>query len=198
MTLLARTLAKLSPDDYEEDELLRRFTTALKKAEDNAHLVNPANKTLLAEAEKEMLQVMSILGYDPRVMRPAKTAGRPRTGSIPDPLPPKDTVLTSCLGDEYTIVGYASTPRGQSRDRVVYIDASGALKVRSAANLFANTLKSGIPLVTYDGDPRGLKHDKPVPQTKGRSLSKRVLANDPRYADPMNSPLTPEERRRRY
>lgn len=196
----------LSDDDYEEALLLGNYFTLMERAQARvnspqgvrtAEKLSPSGMTKDEVAESQ--KIIKMLGYEPVNGRAQRRQGRTRTDALPNPFPKVGTKMQSCLGDTYEIVGYGKKPRGGEVPTQVFYKMSGSDYVitRSIANLLAGTLASGVPIVTWKDDPRGLKPAVPVPLNKRRTLTKRELMDD-RHYDPDKLPMSESERRRRY
>jgi hypothetical protein len=175
--------AGLSYEEVEEQRLIETWID-LMNAEEESKLqgvkAQYLTKDQMSDRATKIKAVIGKLGYDPAQPRPSRQRGRPRDGAIPNPLPPLQTKLTSCLGEQYTIVAYGRSPRklGETFDMVAYIDERGKLVFRNLVNLFCGMLPSGIPTVTWPEDPRGLKPGEKIPLSKRRTASKQDLKRD--------------------
>jgi len=194
MTTTEATKA-LSANDYEEMLLLESIVLIQRETFDKVDQLglesrDPKEYKKVVEAASERIsEHEKKLGYLPGGARPSRSTGRPRTKSMPNPMPDVGTELQSCLGEMYKIVGYGRSPTAKSADMIIYdvLDVHGRLKLanvcRVASNLFTGTLPSGIPFATWPGDPRGIKPEKPIPLNKRRTLTKAELQRD-EHADP--------------
>ena len=182
-------LAKIGYDDYEEAELLGQLDILVSRGD--ARLISPATTKKMKldaeglEPEEAALkaQLIKTLGFNPFTEpRPTRVRGRPRDDALPKPLPPAGTQLTTPLGDVYTVQGYAFSARSQRPATILYL-FNGNLIARNIVNLLVGTLPNGVPLVTWEGDTRGLKAGHVVPLGRRRTITKKELLND-EHADP--------------
>lgn len=185
MFKLDQALRPLGPDDYEEATLIRsiydlqetgrlRLSKMLPKERQKA-MLDGLNRD---EASK-LTTLVGQLGYHPNDGRKSRPRGRPRDAALPDPLPAVGTELLSCLGEVYVVKGYAYTAvhgRLAAYNTCLY-EHDGETIARSIANLFAGTL-ADRPIVTFDGDSRGLKPAAEVPLAQRRSMTKQDLKED--------------------
>lgn len=187
---------QIGPEDFEEVELLTQWCEAMNKLEELELSYAKSSKQDANALNAKVKELAQKLGYEPKSGRPPRPRGRIRSQAIPSPLPAKGTELLSAIGDTYKVLGYAAMPTASGLSMVIYEDHLGRTVVRSIAHLFAGSLSTNEPFVTWPEDPRGLKPGKAVPLNKRRALSKKVLAAD-EHADPDLQPLTAEEKRRR-
>jgi len=180
--LVSKYISALGPEDYEEAELIAQWCKAMNRLEEKSLSFASENKSS-ADPRVAISELTKKLGYDPLSGRPPRPRGRIRDKAIPKPLPDKGTELRSCLGDKYVILGYAAAPLSKGLTMAIYMDHHERTVVRTIAHLFCGSLNSNEAFVTWPTDPRGLKPDKPIPLTKRRAMSAKVLAND-EHADP--------------
>lgn len=173
----------VGPEDFEETTLIEQWCSLMKQAESLRLAFGKVDKATLSKLEVDIDSVVKSLGYDPQVGRPARPRGRIRNIAMPKPLPDAGTELLSCLGHAYKVLGYAQTPTSSSVNIIIYRDHLSRTVARSTAHLFAGSLATDEPFVTWPEDPRKLKPNEAVPLNKRRSLSKRDLAKG-EHADP--------------
>jgi len=185
MFRLDKALSPLTSDDYEEARLLREMYELQELGRKAFMQAMPKERAKMREdglsetQRKKFTELQSVLGYVPEVGRKARPRGRPRDSSIPDPVPAVGTELQSCLGEVYTVAGYAHTAvHGHlAYPNVILYRHNDDIVARPVANLFAGML-GDQPIVTWPDDPRGLKPGAPVPLSLRRSMTKQDLKAD--------------------